>query len=73
MTGDGPVTRPELPGSWQRVTVIPVELQQRTWTYLTAESGATTVARRDPAGHYLTPAAVDALRVWLENVTDHPA
>ncbi len=46
-------------------TVIPLELQARTWDYLTEASGADVVARREPAGHHLTPATVDALHRWL--------
>jgi phospholipase/carboxylesterase len=51
-------------------TVIPLEPQARTWAYLTGESGAVTVARRDPAGHSLTPPSVDALRTWLDERTE---
>lgn len=46
-------------------TVIPPELQARTWDYLTGDAGATVLARREPAGHHLTPATVDALGRWL--------
>jgi phospholipase/carboxylesterase len=49
-------------------TVIPVELQQRTWTYLTGESGAAVLARRDPAGHQITAATLEALSHWLEGL-----
>ena len=34
--------------------VIPRELLDRTWGYLTGESGATPYARRDPGGHGIT-------------------
>lgn len=47
-------------------TVIPAELQARTWSYLTRESGAVTTARRFPAGHFLTQSSVEALRTWLD-------
>lgn len=45
--------------------VIPRDLLDRTWRYLTVESGAATVARRDPVGHVITPALVAALADWL--------
>lgn len=45
--------------------VIPGELLERTWHYLTTESGAVTVARRDPVGHGIAPDALTALRDWL--------
>ncbi|MEV6846372.1 hypothetical protein [Actinoplanes sp. NPDC051411] len=46
-------------------TVIPRELLGRTWAYLTGDSGATTLARRDPVGHGLATPAVEALAAWL--------
>ncbi|MFJ9424644.1 alpha/beta hydrolase [Streptomyces sp. NPDC101249] len=46
--------------------VIPRELLDRTWTYLTSDSGARTTARRDPVGHTLAPAALAALAEWLD-------
>jgi phospholipase/carboxylesterase len=45
--------------------VIPAELLQRTWTYLLAESGAPTVARRDPGGHGITAATLHRLSGWI--------
>ena len=45
--------------------VIPRELLDRTWTYLLDESGAATVARRDPVGHGIAPEALEALGGWL--------
>lgn len=45
--------------------VIPRELLDRTWNYLLAESGAPTVAHRDPGGHLLTAAAVQRLAAWV--------
>lgn len=47
-------------------TVIPAELQARTWEYLTGESGADVVARHEPAGHELTVDGMAALAAWLE-------
>ncbi|MFD0522409.1 alpha/beta hydrolase [Paractinoplanes durhamensis] len=45
--------------------VIPRELLDRTWSYLTGESGAATTARRDPVGHGIAPDARRALAEWL--------
>ena len=47
-------------------TVIPVELQSRTWDYLTGESHALVTPRREPAAHQLTVDGVAALATWLE-------
>ena len=49
--------------------VIPRELLDRTWTYLVEESGADTVARKDPGGHALTLEGVRALGDWIAEVT----
>ncbi|MEK6442416.1 alpha/beta hydrolase [Pseudonocardia sp. T1-2H] len=48
--------------------VIPRELLDRTWEYLTGESGATTVARRDPVGHEIAREAAIELGKWLGDV-----
>ena len=45
--------------------VIPGELLERTWTYLLAESGAPTVAQRQPGGHQLNNATVQELSAWI--------
>lgn len=45
--------------------VIPRELLDRTWRYLLAESGAPTVARRDPGGHGITAATLHRLSGWV--------
>ena len=45
--------------------VIPRELLDRTWTYLLAESGAPTVAQRQPGGHQLTADTAHALGDWI--------
>ncbi len=50
-------------------TVVPTELQARTWTYLHQESGAEVTARRSPGGHALTPDDVSALDGWLRSIT----
>jgi phospholipase/carboxylesterase len=46
-------------------TVIPPELQARTWQYLHTGSGAQVTAQRSPGGHQLTRADVDVLGDWL--------
>ena len=46
-------------------TVIPVELQARSWQYLHADSGAELTARRSPGGHGLTRDDVEALAGWI--------
>jgi len=46
-------------------TVIPLELLDRTWSYLLEDSGAPTSARRDPGGHGITPDTVAELGGWL--------
>ncbi len=45
--------------------VIPRDLLQRTWTFLTGEAGSHTTAMRDPGGHGLSVGVVDALAEWL--------
>jgi len=45
--------------------VIPQELLDRTWSYLLAESGAPTVAHRQPGGHQLTAETVHQLGGWI--------
>jgi phospholipase/carboxylesterase len=49
----------------ERDTVIPRELLDRTWNYLTTEAGSATTAVRDPGGHGLSPDALTNLRGWL--------
>ena len=51
--------------------VIPRELLERTWGYLVEESGAPTVAHRDPGGHGITPAALRALASWVADRVHH--
>lgn len=46
-------------------TVIPRELLDRTWAYLTGDAGAETTAARDPGGHGLSPDAVAEIGRWL--------
>ena len=45
--------------------VIPAELLDRTWNYLTEESGAVVVARRTPGGHGLTTSVAADLEHWI--------
>ncbi|MET9565162.1 hypothetical protein [Streptomyces tauricus] len=45
--------------------VIPRDLLDRTWRYTTVESGAPTIARRDPVGHGIARAALSSLAGWL--------
>ncbi|MGH3780771.1 MAG: phospholipase [Pseudonocardiaceae bacterium] len=47
-------------------TVIPIELQRRTWDYLVYESGSPLWARRAPTGHGLTAQTVSELAGWIE-------
>lgn len=45
--------------------VIPRELLVRTWDYLLSQSGAPTVAERQPGGHQLTTGTVHRLGAWI--------
>ena len=45
--------------------VIPADLLAATWSYLTTDAGAATVAIRDPGGHGISPASTTALAEWL--------
>ena len=45
--------------------VIPRELLDRTWSYLTGDAAALITAVRDAGGHGLSPAALAELRRWL--------
>ncbi|MDQ1033745.1 phospholipase/carboxylesterase [Streptomyces sp. V3I8] len=56
---------PVLVARGDRDQVIPRDLLDRTWQYVTAGSGARSTARRDPVGHALAPAALAALSDWL--------
>jgi phospholipase/carboxylesterase len=46
-------------------TVIPRELQDRTWDYLVRYSGSALWAEREPTGHELTERTVRAVGDWL--------
>jgi phospholipase/carboxylesterase len=49
-------------------TVIPRELLNRTWAYLTGPSGADCTVTRFPGGHGLTAEGVAALAAWLRGI-----
>lgn len=49
--------------------VIPRELLDRTWEYVTGPSGATATAHRDASGHGLSPQALDVLADWVREQT----
>lgn len=53
-------------------TVIPRDLLDRTWKYLTSESGADTTAVRDPGGHGLSPDALAQVERWLTTTLEAP-
>ncbi len=46
-------------------TVIPRDLLDRTWAYVTGPSGATASTRRSPGGHGIDAESLDALRAWI--------
>jgi phospholipase/carboxylesterase len=50
-------------------TVIPRDLLDATWAYITAESGADVTSRRDPGGHGITAATALELASWITAVT----
>ncbi|HET9731404.1 MAG TPA: hypothetical protein VFP54_01910 [Acidimicrobiales bacterium] len=52
--------------------VIPRDLLERTWTYLTGDAGSRTTAVRDPGGHGLSAGAVGALAGWLGGLLEAP-
>ena len=45
--------------------VIPRDLLDRTWSYLTTDAGSTTTAVRDPGGHGLSADALTEMQQWL--------
>lgn len=45
--------------------VIPRDLLDRTWTYLTGDAGSRTTAARDPGGHAISAGVVEAVAEWL--------
>jgi phospholipase/carboxylesterase len=57
---------PVLVAQGEHDTVIPRVLLDRTWNYLLGESGAPTIARRDPVGHEISAEALATLAGWLQ-------
>jgi phospholipase/carboxylesterase len=53
--------------------VIPRDLLDRTWDYLLQDSGAPTVAHRDPGGHGISAAALHRLGDWIATRAHHLA
>jgi phospholipase/carboxylesterase len=56
---------PVLVAQGEHDTVIPRELLDHTWHYVVGESGAAATVRRDPVGHGIAPAALEAVATWL--------
>jgi phospholipase/carboxylesterase len=56
---------PVLVAQGDQDTVIPRELLDRTWAYLTGPSGAPAWAVRDPGGHEISATVVAQLSGWL--------
>ena len=54
-------------------TVIPRELLDRTWTYVLEQSGATATGRRDPGGHGISSATLEAVGGWLAECVGPPS
>ena len=52
--------------------VIPRELLEQTWDYLTTRSGADVTTHRDPGGHGLSVATVAVLNAWIADVLAIP-
>jgi phospholipase/carboxylesterase len=50
-------------------TVIPADLQARTWSYLHTEAGSTTTGIRTPGGHGISAVGLRELTTWLRAVT----
>lgn len=46
-------------------TVIPLELQRRTWDYLVKDSGSAVWAEHEPTGHELATGTVKAVGQWI--------
>jgi len=50
--------------------VMPPELMDRTWKYLTDESGARLTTERHRGGHAIDPAIIDRLSSWILGSVD---
>jgi len=57
--------RPVFVAHGEQDTVIPPELLDRTWSYLTGDSGAAVRARRDPGGHGISARTLAELGEWI--------
>ncbi|MGD9957284.1 MAG: alpha/beta hydrolase [Candidatus Nanopelagicales bacterium] len=49
-------------------TVIPRELLDRTWDYLTGAAGAEATTHRTPGGHGIDAASLEVLRSWISGL-----
>lgn len=56
---------PVLVAQGEQDSVIPRDLLDRTWDYLTGDSGAAATAHRGPGGHIISPAALELLAGWV--------
>lgn len=45
--------------------VIPRDLLERTWTYLSGDAGAIAVTHRHVGGHEISPSILPSLRQWI--------
>lgn len=61
---------PVLVAQGEQDTVIPRELLDRTWAYLTDASGASARAIRYPGGHGITHAALAGIAEWMSEQLD---
>ena len=52
--------------------VIPRALLDRTWEYLTGDSGALASTSRDPGGHGISAKTLTALQQWINHLTASP-
>jgi phospholipase/carboxylesterase len=53
-------------------TVIPRPLLDRTWQYLTGDSGANATTTRDPGGHGISAQTLTTLQHWITQHTVSP-
>ena len=49
--------------------VIPRDLLDRTWEYVTGPSGAMATTHRSPGGHGIDAGSLEVLRTWISSVT----
>ena len=50
-------------------TVIPRDLLERTWAYLSGDAGAIAVTHRHPGGHEISQSILPSLRHWITTHT----